>query len=194
MDEDFNTTVYVILASICEAVIAPPKYNPKMTPAEILLVAIVAARYFNNNLERALILLKQTGYISKQRCLSVSRFNRQLHRYRDLLNFCLETLLEVSRSGEAFVLDSMPVPVCKRKRARRCRKVRGRIFCGYCAAKDEKFFGWRLHLVCTPAGLPSDGHRHRVPLAPRPGRLPAPSRRLGLGPIRDGPRSSLWSV
>ena len=117
-------------------------------------MAIVAARYFNNNLERALILLKQTGYISKQRCLSVSRFNRQLHRYRDLLDFCLETLLELSRSGEAFVLDSMPVPVCQRKRARRCRKVRGRIFCGYCAAKDEKFFGWRLHLICTPTGLP----------------------------------------
>jgi hypothetical protein len=77
----------------------------------------VAARYFNNNLERALILLKQTGYISKQRCLSVSRFNRQLHRYRDLLDFCLETLLELSRNGEALVLDSMPVPVCHRKRA-----------------------------------------------------------------------------
>jgi hypothetical protein len=154
VDEDFNTTVYVILVSICDGVIGPPKYKPKMTPAEILLVAIVAARYFNNNLERALILLKQTGYISKPRCLSVSRFNRQLHRHRDLLNFCLETLLELSRSGEAFILDSMPVPVCHRKRARRCRKVRGRLFCGYCAAKDEKFFGWRLHLICTPTGLP----------------------------------------
>jgi hypothetical protein len=33
-------------------------------------------------------------------------------------------------------------------------KVRGRDYCGYCAAKDEKFFGWRLHLVCPPTGLP----------------------------------------
>lgn len=49
MDEDFNTTVYVVLASLCDAVIGPAKYNPKMTAAEILLVAIVAARYFNNN-------------------------------------------------------------------------------------------------------------------------------------------------
>ncbi len=39
-------------------------------------------------------------------------------------------------------------------RARRRRKVRGRDFCGYCAAKKEKFFGWRLHLICNPAGLP----------------------------------------
>ncbi len=48
----------------------------------------------------------------------------------------------------------MPVPVCKRVRARRCRKVRGRAFCGFCAAKREQFFGWRLHLICTTGGVP----------------------------------------
>ena len=25
---------------------------------------------------------------------------------------------------------------------------------GYCAAKKEKFFGFRLHLICTPEGVP----------------------------------------
>lgn len=44
--------------------------------------------------------------------------------------------------------------VCRRARARRNKKVRGRIYCDYCAAKKEKFFGFRLHLVCTPEGLP----------------------------------------
>jgi IS5 family transposase len=39
-------------------------------------------------------------------------------------------------------------------RARRCGKVRGIEFCGYCAAKKERFFGWRMHLVCTPDGIP----------------------------------------
>ena len=154
MDDHFIITVYLILEEICQKTIGEPKYKPKMSPAEVLLVAIVAARYFNNNLERALLILGQTGHIPAQRRLSVSRFNRQLHRYRDLLEFCLETLLAIAREGEAFIIDSMPVPVCKRKRARRCRKVRGRPFCGYCAAKDEKFFGWRLHLICTPQGIP----------------------------------------
>lgn len=154
MDADFIITTYLILTTICDKVVGKPKYKPKMEAAEILLVAIVAARYFQNNLERSLLVLKQTGYIPAHRCLSVSRFNRQLHQHRDLLSFCLQSLLELSRWGEAFIIDSMPVPVCKRKRARRCRKVRGRPFCGYCAAKDEKFFGWRLHLICTPQGVP----------------------------------------
>jgi IS5 family transposase len=32
--------------------------------------------------------------------------------------------------------------------------VRGREYCGYCAAKRERFFGWRLHLVTTADGVP----------------------------------------
>lgn len=48
----------------------------------------------------------------------------------------------------------MPLPVCKRVRASRSNKLRGREYCSYCASKKEKFFGWRLHLICTAAGLP----------------------------------------
>ena len=154
MDDTYIITVFVVFDELCQTLLPAPKYRPKMVPAEILTVAVVAARYFGNHLERALLVMAQAGYIPKARCLSVSRFNRQLHRHGAFLELCLETLLELSRSGEAFIIDSLPVPVCKRARARRCRKVRGRDFCGYCAAKKEKFFGWRLHLICTPAGQP----------------------------------------
>jgi hypothetical protein len=92
------------------------------------------------------------GYLSGQ--LSASRFNRRLHALADWLGLLLATLGELFARGEAFVLDSLPVPVCRRVRARRCRKVRGREYCGYCPAKREKFFGWRLHLVCTLEGVP----------------------------------------
>lgn len=154
MDATFVITVYVVFETMMSTVFEPRNYQPKMTPAEIMTVAVVAARYFQNNLERALLLLRDTGSIPPSRCLSVSRFNRQLHRYADELDFCLQTLMTVACEGEAFIIDSLPAPVCKRARARRCRKVRGRLFCGYCAAKDEKFFGWRVPLICTPAGLP----------------------------------------
>jgi hypothetical protein len=150
----FIVTVYVTIDEICQRVLGQPKYRLKMTPAKIVLVAIVAARYFNNNLERSLLILAQTGYIPQKRRLSISRYNRKLHQHLDAFELCVNIVLELNRHGEAFVLDSMPVPVCKRKRVRRCRKVQGRMFCGYCAAKDEKFFGRRLHLICNPDGLP----------------------------------------
>jgi Transposase DDE domain len=154
MDITFVTSVYVILDEIVKAVLEPVKYKPKMVPAEILLVAGVAARYFHTNLECALVVMRQTGLIPPSRGLSISRYNRQLHRYAALLEFCLDALMALAREGEGYIIDSMPAPVCKRKRAWHCRKVRGKDYCGFCAAKNEKFFGWRLHLICTPDGVP----------------------------------------
>jgi hypothetical protein len=127
----------------------------KVTDAEVLTVAVVAAKYFHNNHERALWVLTQLGYWSES--LSTSRFNRRLHALCDWLHLTLETLGELFASGTVFIIDSMPLPVCRRARARRHRKVRGRDDCGYCAAKGEKFFGFRLHLICTPEGVPISG-------------------------------------
>lgn len=154
MDDDFIITVFVVFDEVCDTFLGTPKYCPKMIPAEVMTVAVVAARYFHDNLERALVILRQCGYVTPARCLSVSRFNRQLHYYADFLDFCLQVLMELALQQEAFIIASLPVPVCKRARARRCRKVRGRCYCGYCSAKAEKFFGWRLHLICTSQGLP----------------------------------------
>ena len=125
MDDTYIITVFVVFDELCQTLLPAPKYRPKMVPAEILTVAVVAARYFGNHLERALLVMAQAGYISKTRCLSVSRFNRQLHRYGDFLELCLETLLELSQTGEAFIIDSMPVPVCKRSRRAAAAKCAG---------------------------------------------------------------------
>jgi hypothetical protein len=60
----------------------------------------------------------------------------------------------LDRQGETFILDRMPLPGCRRARASRGKKVRGKALGGYCAAKKEKFFGWRLPLIGTPDGVP----------------------------------------
>jgi hypothetical protein len=86
--------------------------------------------------------------------LSISRFNRRLHALADWLGLVVEPISWLRAQGTVFVIESLPLPVCRRVRARRCRKVRGRESCGYGAAKKERFFGWRLHLICTPDGVP----------------------------------------
>lgn len=120
--------------------------------AEVITVAIVAAKYFQNHHERTLCLMHQLGYLSGP--LSISRFNRRVHQLAHWLQFIIETLGAVFADNSVFIVDSMPIPTCRRARAWRCRKVRGKDFCGYCAAKKEKFFGFRLHLICTADGLP----------------------------------------
>lgn len=145
-------TVFVVVDDLMQQLGHRTHKLAQASDAEVLLVAIVAAQFFQNHHERALGVMHETHYLSG--ALSVSRFNRRLHALADWLPFLAEVLGELSAGGEVFVIDSLPIPVCKRFRARRCRKVRGAIYCGYCAAKKAKFFGWRLHLVCTPSGEP----------------------------------------
>ena len=152
MNEEVIVTAYVVIDDGLKAFGHQSHVLAQMSDGEVLTVAVIAAMYFQNHHERALCVLRATGHVRQG--LSVSRFNRRLHQLADWLPGLLMILGELFRSGEVFVVDSMPVPVCKRVRARRCRKVRGAAYCGFCAAKQEKFFGWRLHLICTSDGLP----------------------------------------
>lgn len=152
MNAEFIVTTFVVFDKTMQALGHQDDVRAKASDAEVLTVAVVAAQYFQNHLERALQVMQLGHYLSGP--LSVSRFNRRLHRLAAWLRLLLEALGEVFTQGEIFLIDSMPVPVCQRARAWRCRKVRGKDFCGYCPAKQAAFFGWRLHLICTPAGVP----------------------------------------
>lgn len=139
-----------------------------VTDAEVLLIAVVSAMYFQNHHERTLFVMKGMRYITKP--LSTSRFSRRLHSLaaEGWLEYIVELIGELHAQGDAFIIDSVPVPVCKMVRARRCRKAlnlnngrrstltraQTRHYIGRCAAKKWGFFGWRLHLICTPEGVP----------------------------------------
>ena len=152
MNDDLIVTAYVVIDETMAALGHRSHRLAQVSDAEVLTVAVVAAQYFANNHDRALGVLHGMRYLTKP--LSTSRFNRRLHALGAWLGLILETLGELFAQGEAFLLDSMPVPVCRRARARRSHKLSGKAFCGYCAAKKEKFFGWRLHLICTTDGVP----------------------------------------
>lgn len=151
MNDTYIVTVYSVIDDVLKAYEYQDDVRATISAAEILTVAVIAAKYFQNHHERALCVLIQLGDIPR---LSVSRFNRRLHALADWLNGIVTLLGELFATGEVFIIDSMPLPVCKRIRACRCKKVRGKAYCGYCAAKREKFFGWRLHLICTSEGIP----------------------------------------
>jgi len=151
MNDTYIVTAYSVIADLLKAHGYQDDPRATVSAAEILIVAVVAAKYFQNHHERALCILVKLGDIPR---LSVSRFNRRLHALSDWLYGIVTLLGEIFATGEVFIIDSMPLPVCKRVRARRCKKVRGKPYCGYCAAKRAKFFGWRLHLICTAEGIP----------------------------------------
>lgn len=151
MNDTYIVTSFCIIDDLMTISGHQTDKRSQVRDSEIILVAIIAAKYFQNHHERAVQVMIRCGDIPK---ISVSRFNRRLHALSDWVYMIIQWLNDLFVDHALLIIDSMPLPVCKRVRARRCQKVRGRAFCGYCAAKKEKFFGWRLHLICTPDGLP----------------------------------------
>lgn len=157
MDDTKIITAYCIIEETMHKLGHKSHYLAGVSDAEVLTVAVVSAMYFHSNHERALFVMQGMHYITKP--LSTSRFSRRLHALAEWFEYIVHLVGQLFAQGEAFIIDSMPVPVCKRVRAFRCRKIHarhpdGRHFFGKCGAKAWRFFGWRLHLVCTPQGVP----------------------------------------
>ena len=76
MNDTYIVTGYVLIDDLLKLMDYVDDRRASMSAAEIITVAVVAAKYFHNHHERALSLMQRLGYIPK---FSISRFNRRLH-------------------------------------------------------------------------------------------------------------------
>ena len=127
MDATWIITAFVLIDTLMERLEHRSDVRAQVPDSEVILIAVVAAKYFQNHHERAVCILRETHYLSGR--IDLTRFNRRLHQLADWLAFIATTLGEIGLRGEVFVIDSLPLPVCRRVRARRCGKVRGREYC-----------------------------------------------------------------
>lgn len=127
----------------------------RMSDAEVMTTAIVAALYFGGNQERARKLLAAPSYIPGM--LGKSRFNRRLHALTALFHYLFQTLGEIFKQlnpGSVYVIDSFPIPVCDNIRIPRAKVYRSEAYRGYTASKRRYFYGVKLHLLVTAQGEP----------------------------------------
>ena len=151
MNDTYIVTGFVVIDDLLTVMNHQDDGRTGVSASEIMIVAVVAAKYFQKHHERALLVLQRLGYIPK---LSLSRFNRRWHNLLATLWQLAELVGDLLAQGTVFIIDSMPLPVCKWVRAPRCKKVQGRAFHGYCASKAARYFGGQLHLVCDAHGVP----------------------------------------
>lgn len=145
--------------SLCDDVLKtlPHSEDPRcrMSDAEVMTTAIVAALYFGGNLEGARGLLAQPTYIP--RMLSKSRFNRRLHALEGLLIYVFQVLGEVFKqlnASSVYLIDSFPIPAWDNIRIPRSKRYRKECYRGYTASKRRYFYGVKLYLVVTAQGEP----------------------------------------
>lgn len=126
----------------------------RMTTVEVLMTALVAAWCFANNLRAARKALASSGLVPYM--LSESRLNRRWHKIDNQDWQAILDLVADEHPAETFLVDSCPFAVCHNQRAQRCRLYQdaGGAYWGYCAAKDEYFYGLRAHTIATKSGRP----------------------------------------
>ncbi len=90
-------TAFVVIDKTLAALGHRDDVRARASDAAVLTVAVVAARYCQNHLARALGVMHLGRYLSG--------------------GLALEALGAVFAHGEVFLVDSMPVPVCRRARA-----------------------------------------------------------------------------
>jgi hypothetical protein len=130
--------------------------NVKMGLAEIMLVYIVATRFFYGNIERAYATLKDGKYISRP--VVKGQLNERLHAvdpkvWHELIRFAYEKA-QTTHLSRDFIIDSFPVSVCRNIRISRCRIYQNEEFRGFNASKKEYFYGLKVNMVATAEGQP----------------------------------------
>ncbi|HNT78426.1 MAG TPA: IS982 family transposase [Anaerolineae bacterium] len=127
----------------------------QMSDAEVMTTAITAVLYYGGNYAQACTFLQEHNYIPHM--LSASRFNRRLHRIRDLFLTLFSSLGEYWKelnTESIYSIDSFPIPVCDNIRIPRGRLYTTERDRGYIASKKRYFYGLKLHLLITKDGQP----------------------------------------
>lgn len=152
--EDFTIAIYCFVDDFLK--LGHPKAGGrrKMSDAEVITTALVAARYFGGNFTSAL------SYMRVHQGCQVpdkSNYNRLLHRLTDKITGLFLTFgqaLKYLNTSCTYLIDSFPVAVCRNIRIARCRLIQGAAYRGYNCAKREYFYGFKVQVITTAAGLP----------------------------------------
>lgn len=158
MTTDLNTLLTALYVKIDDHLGRQPRIGrpPKLSDAELLTLAVAQVllgvrsetrwlRFVPRHLPGAFPYLpRQSGYNKRLRSALalVNRLIRMLAADTDLWDHTL------------WIVDSTPVECARSRPTVKRSNLAGWASYGYCASHSRFFWGLRLHLVCTPAGLP----------------------------------------
>lgn len=129
--------------------------KPKMSDIELISLLILA-EYKSIDSEHQLFReLKGTFLEGKIERSVYNRRKRKLFPFIEKIR--MKMVEKLSKHEDFFVVDSMPLEVCKISRSSRskiCKEVNYAIpNRGYCASQNLHFYGYKLHAVCSIEGV-----------------------------------------
>lgn len=137
-----------------EQLLAYQRRKPKMSDLELISLSLTS-EFMSIDSENDLF-RKLPDAISEK--IERSVYNR---RRRKLLNHLdtirLKLASHFNEFEDYFVVDSMPLEVCKLSRSSRSKICKEATYAlpdkGYCAAQGANYYGYKLHAVCSVNGV-----------------------------------------
>lgn len=130
-------------------------FEPRLSDAEVLTMEIVGEyqqidrdkgiwSYFRRHWQRWFPNLSSRSSFVRQAA--------NLWQYKQRLQQQLASALGAFED-DVHLIDGLPMPLCCLTYAGRCQSFQGSAAFGYCAAKDESFYGFRGHLCISFNGV-----------------------------------------
>jgi hypothetical protein len=151
---DYAIAIYCFLDDFLHKSTAQLDTRRKLSDAQLMTTALMAARFFYGNFATAMKYMQEHHGFQK---IDKSGFNRHLHRLEAKLNAIflgMGQALKQLNTSSSYLIDSFPVTVCKNIRIPRCRILQGEAYHGYNASKREYFYGFKVQVVTTSEGIP----------------------------------------
>jgi len=165
MDADLDTLCTALYVAVDDELKTRPelaRYRPvvgiapKLSDAELVTLSVVQALLGFNSETRFLRFAKAHlghlfPYVPNQ-----SGYNKRLRAATGQLQALIRTVARQTTlwSDDLWMVDSTPVECGRSRETAKRSELCGFAGYGYCASHSRYFWGLRLHLVTTPAGLP----------------------------------------
>lgn len=179
--EDIFTLIYFHVDEFYQQVAHLVTRNgpqPPFSDSEVITLTLV--NQMVNDSETAFFKFVKRNYRPLfPQLLERSRYHRRSKSLFKLMNLIRQMMLVHLdiHLQQWHIMDSMPVPVCGYSRAGRSHHFAAQFgvnhdaLYGYCAAKQQAFYGFRLHLMVTTQGVIAHfvlapGSHHDVTVAP----------------------------
>jgi len=157
--EDFIIYVYCCVEDICQTIVKQPLrgrgFMPKLSDAEVITMEIVGEfmgkdhdkgiwRYFRNHWHDWFPNLGSRANFAKQSA-NLWELKRRMQDHMAWQTGAMD--------DPVHLVDGFPMPVCKYARASGSRCFKGEAGFSYCAAKDEKYYGFEGHVLVSFDGI-----------------------------------------
>lgn len=158
--QEFIISVYLFIEDFYQSVVTQPLrcrgFPPALTDAEIITIQVVGEflgmdtdksiwSYFKNNWLDWFPALGSYPNFCKH-CANLCWVSQQI----------MTKLRNMFTQDNIHFIDGFPIPVCHYARARRHKNFRADATFSYCAAKQEKYYGFKGHLVINLSGMITD--------------------------------------